>query len=629
MAERIGKTLDKISSPSSSSSSSTSSKNQPHQYAPPLPAWVYPVQYNTQPVYNGQSRLAAATSLLYPWESPSPSSSSSPYDQPCSCRDLIYGGSVSGRSCVRHGRKSRSNHVGKRASLAGVPPTSSSLRGGWSYRDPYEYMRQTRIGFGKSSEDWQTFWGGTDQEEDHVEDHHIRTSPKKVPSNKDLTSRGDRILVKPSPPLPPPSSSSSSSQEVEGREIASGTTSSSPQSRPSFRRSILGPAANPYELNNNNCTADEGDEDAATTKCKNIKPENSGFKGVVVDVVADSSSEEEEANNRPTLCPSSSSSLQHRLSSANVQSVKHGRSRHHHRIFYRRRPHLFQIEEAILEEDEDSIEEEEKEEKQKLRSILKQQKSENEETKPAPSSQEGRGEEAVRKKEVKFTERHTEIGDVAMGATASTAGVTHQPSPETEKKFSSDNGSSSVSSSSGEDEWSGYDKVIVSHNLAEEILDEIYGKAELIEPGVEKAKKASSSSSSGSCSSSSSSTSSCYEEFDFKGESATVKKSMADEILDELYGRTSSSPKPELASSSPDSKKKNNNAKVSKDDSEIAASEAVLLGKKSVRVHVDIMIVIAAINLYCLVCVGHPSLPLSSTCAYLGSPLFCKVGVSE
>ena len=34
-----------------------------------------------------------------------------------------------------------------------------------------------------------------------------------------------------------------------------------------------------------------------------------------------------------------------------------------------------------------------------------------------------------------------------------------------------------TSDESSEDEWYGYDKVIVSHNLAEEILDEIYGKS--------------------------------------------------------------------------------------------------------------------------------------------------------
>ena len=93
---------------------------------------------------------------------------------------------------------------------------------------------------------------------------------------------------------------------------------------------------------------------------------------------------------------------------------------------------------------------------------------------------------------------------------------------------------SSPSASSSDDEWTGYDKVVVSHNLAEEILDEIYGK---LEDNKEKEET----------SECDAATSVIYEDvaavaLDTKAlaeaaaAEAAKKKTMADEILDELYG---------------------------------------------------------------------------------------------
>lgn len=100
---------------------------------------------------------------------------------------------------------------------------------------------------------------------------------------------------------------------------------------------------------------------------------------------------------------------------------------------------------------------------------------------------------------------------------------------------------------SSDDEWMDYDKVIVSHNLAEEILDEIYGKLEPIASTRKKEESQSENLSNShempvKCANedvhvSSSEESSNYSE-DFQQMSEQFKKSLADEILDELYGHT-------------------------------------------------------------------------------------------
>ena len=111
----------------------------------------------------------------------------------------------------------------------------------------------------------------------------------------------------------------------------------------------------------------------------------------------------------------------------------------------------------------------------------------------------------------------------------------------------------SLSSSGSDDEWSGYDKVVVSHNLAEEILDEIYGKLE----GNNDDDKESAAAAAEGGNECDAATSVIYEDVaaialnpDAKAiadvaaaasaaaaaAAAAKKKTMADEILDELYG---------------------------------------------------------------------------------------------
>ena len=72
---------------------------------------------------------------------------------------------------------------------------------------------------------------------------------------------------------------------------------------------------------------------------------------------------------------------------------------------------------------------------------------------------------------------------------------------------------------SSEDEFNGYDKVVVSQNLAEEILDEIYGKIDTLQNGGPKYEN-----------------SSVSENGAIEAPLESPNKSLADEILDELYG---------------------------------------------------------------------------------------------
>ena len=79
-------------------------------------------------------------------------------------------------------------------------------------------------------------------------------------------------------------------------------------------------------------------------------------------------------------------------------------------------------------------------------------------------------------------------------------------------------------SSSSEDELTGYSKVVVSANLADEILDEIYGKIEL-NPKYENAVV-----------SENGAIEAPLHRNNNSEQSPQASKSLADEILDELYG---------------------------------------------------------------------------------------------
>ena len=79
----------------------------------------------------------------------------------------------------------------------------------------------------------------------------------------------------------------------------------------------------------------------------------------------------------------------------------------------------------------------------------------------------------------------------------------------------------SESEVSSEDEFNGYDKVVVSQNLAEEILDEIYGKIDTLQDGLRTYENSSVSENGA---------------IEAPLEQNSTNKSLADEILDELYG---------------------------------------------------------------------------------------------
>ena len=167
-----------------------------------------------------------------------------------------------------------------------------------------------------------------------------------------------------------------------------------------------------------------------------------------------------------------------------------------------------------------------------------------------------------------------------------------------------------------DDEWQGYDKVIVSHNLAEEILDEIYGKLEpsqdeeakeeAFAAAVAAALKESSAADNntaggGGSSSSSQESSNYYEDFAslrsegerqreadrLEKETLMAKKSLADEILDELYGRNAEKFDNNGTASDAGKDEEDEMEKVSLSSVTSSASSTTSKGGKSVKFNIS------------------------------------------
>ena len=204
----------------------------------------------------------------------------------------------------------------------------------------------------------------------------------------------------------------------------------------------------------------------------------------------------------------------------------------------------FLIDEVILEEDEEALEAENLEVISSrpavpVKSILKRpsptsaSSSSDDSESDAPKSlrDETDAETEAESSTVRRRKKGVTFNDGNMGNVASSE------QPTTKRLFSGDelniatpashSSRSSQSSQETEDELTGYSKVVVSHNLAEEILDEIYGKLAQVQPPPDDGGQ--------------------YENSDFFSSAATpfflfqetgseAPRSLADEILDELYG---------------------------------------------------------------------------------------------
>ena len=560
IAERIGKTLDKIALPSGPKESKQKSANANNNnnnvhYNGSLPMWTVPAGKPAKSGRNGreQSRLAATTSLLYPWESYNhPGGSSQRYDYGdmtydyqhrtpnvnnnlCGCNDYLFGS-------VRGGYPGSSSKSGrcKRCHKVRVPPNVhlSAKRPVYhrplvppghhpayyqqhtrSYHDPYEYMRHTRIS-GAPSHEWHSYWVDEDQEQLEEEVHRLvkssseknlksggsSTSSKREAFSTFRSSSSPALVIEDLDEITDDSDleeSANSSEKVIAKS-ANGQTSES-----SRYRSILDPSLNPYLLNG----AQESSEDLGQVE-QEVEEEESAAEGypnkeldtskVTDELRAHNESEntngqsqsnnevgekeretrkEEEVNNvqkeNNKIKPNKSSLIDHRNRKSNSNKKY---------FSGKRRAPSFHIDEVILEEDEEALEAENLEvisssPEFPVKSILKQSSlaslSEEIETENGDVSS------LTIKKEVTFcrTQFDQEVeSDILFDTTTNTVcsmgnNASLAPSSSGLKPSNPSNKEDSVSPSDS-DEWTEYDKVIVSHNLAEEILDEIYGKLE-------------------------------------------------------------------------------------------------------------------------------------------------------
>ena len=716
--EKINKTLDKISSPSSGSGGNSNSSKE---YGQQFPAWVYPAHYNTganaastPPSNVRSSKLAAATAaMLYPYpggggspyydytdlsfdygggiyqfrasdlSSPAAAAASLP---PCTCYDRLYG-SVRGqpklcRSCrLQQDFKARYKRPALIPAAAPTPP--KHYGSGGSYRgDPYEYMRKTRIGSTASgvqrvSDDWQSCW--IDEEEDEKISRRSTNSTFKG-GNSSGGKQPVRISSGAVTDRREISLGGASQQAGRADTIGTGFSSGGGASSGSGvgRKSILGPTLNPYELNSagqenvggrkdkkDQCKNKEvlgendvgGDDSANESGDGDDENESNASRGESVTADDESTGGGKKRRKRKVKRESGDDDgdvegplAEEKSNGAEVGDVdqapankKSNRPLRKHNSghkYFRRSRSSVQIDEVIVEEDEAALEAENFEVISrtppiKVKSILKQ-----------PKEDEGGG-DSGNKKGVKFEEKGKKMGAVASTAMDSAAlspelllpqqpgrdpvretvvAEKAEPKPvkpalvksnsPTKKKsvafadlvetksgdvglpfdsFSPLSLTSSSSSSSSDDEWSGYDKVIVSHNLAEEILDEIYGKL------PEEAASASASGSEGG-STSDPSSSGHYEDVgatasavanpaketktlkakalatDQKQKHRKSKKSMADEILDELYG--SKADVTGNANANSDSPNRSpRTAARSRDDSQLPDNAALIMGK--------------------------------------------------
>ncbi len=352
-------------------------------------------------------------------------------------------------------------------------------------------------------------------------------------------------------------------------------------------RSILDPSPNPYELND---TLLAGNGSRASSDSESVTSSESDPDVVVVEskrgplsVVSESSEEEEEDERRQQeqqqeaklICQGEKSDIlggqskydnSHQSPLPGSSSTKGLPKRNHTSRLKKFGRRTFKVEEAIQEEDEEELEaanlEVVFETSPNVKSILKTH---------SPTSSE------FSKKGVTFEQEEDGERLSSMGAVGSTqaksetiASLLDLSSHDLEKKKTDASFALAESGAVGDDEvkkdessaetgeeekkeeedWSDYDKVIVSHNLAEEILDEIYGK--LIKEEEED------------------DTNHAWEECDEVLLSDFKKRSMAEEILEELYGRNEAKLQRTM------SRKSKSSSPSSKDDTALLERRALL-----------------------------------------------------
>ena len=262
------------------------------------------------------------------------------------------------------------------------------------------------------------------------------------------------------------------------------------------------------------------------------------------------------------------------------------------RKYFRRSRASVQVDDPIEEEDEEAVEAEKIEvvfspPPFEVRSILKQRKQEEEEEEMGATASTAAIDAATLSPELFLGETRERREPKPKAKAKKTVAFADAPvvvaeSPGGGGAFSPLSLTSSPSASSSDDEWTGYDKVVVSHNLAEEILDEIYGKLEDNKEEKESGGLE--------CDAA---TSVIYEDvaavaLDTKAlaeaaaAEAAKKKTMADEILDELYGvsATAAAASKSPATASPSRSPKSGR---SRDDSLLpdntGSASALMMGK--------------------------------------------------
>jgi hypothetical protein len=698
IVEKIGKTLDKISSPSSGNSNGNSNSKRQQHGGGQFPAWVYPAKYNSgsnatiSPAGRKSSpssgRLSADnTAMLYPsWGAAAEHAySGSPYYDyselsydyshgqqaslpPCTCYESLYG-SVRGppklcRSCrlqqqIRYKQQYSQRPLQLQQQQQQQRQPQQQNRG----VDPYEYVRQSRIGLrnGVASEaDWQSCWVD-EEEEDKIS---RRSSNSTFKGGSKYVNNGTSNASLSRPPL-----------DQTGREISKPAAGSADGIETGLRKSILGPALNPYEINSpppqpasavieeeeeeekdlcgvederndgrqsefENCAAsdegegeeEEGDDSdgddenrdagvgaaAVLSRKKRKRTRKEIGESQNVKVIGDDEDDDGEAREKSAKAGTSDE----RKSSSGRPVRKHSSN---HRYFRRSRASVH-IDEVIVEEDEAAVEADNLEvisltPPVKVRSILKQTRESSSENNVKKGVQFEMGavastaiDLAALSPELLLPHQKEETGSTSTAADKNgNSGVTEQrvlpkpalAAPKTspakkksvafaldpvEETFESVRFDSlsplSLSSTSSDDEWSGYDKVIVSHNLAEEILDEIYGKLEEAKPMPEER----------AISDVSSNGSGYYEDVgDVSSEVSLAKalaeqakqlqrkKSMADEILDEIYGVTKSptaAAETEFVDGATASPLRSPKSNRSRDDSQLPDNAALIMGKK-------------------------------------------------
>eukprot|EP00095_Tigriopus_kingsejongensis_P006708 maker-scaffold25_size650667-snap-gene-4.14 protein:Tk06708 transcript:maker-scaffold25_size650667-snap-gene-4.14-mRNA-1 annotation:"myosin-m heavy chain-like" len=546
LVEKLGKTLDKIAGGSSPQSANKSGEVQTYSNWKNIGSGNLQYGGNSvkpQPIYGTtrQSRLAATTALLYPpWEqyggTVPPQGYVDPYQyvknsSKCSCatssrskNGTVRGLKLPKKRCLHCTQQRSFNNFFPRkegvvvsAARPVVPQKQANnlpqlnkliAHVGVVAQDPYENVVRRQSLPDVSESEWYSYWVDGDDEEEQAE---------VIPRDKGPTSAG------------------SSAKHDKEEELTASIEASG-------RKSILDAGVDPYVLNGAEEESEEEPEEVVV-EVEVVQPEEElpddpkeetvlevSFDEVTVDECEDSAVETGKGED--------AKEDEEEAVSEKISRTSPGRKFHKSSNYLRRRARV-QIDHVIPEEDEVAIEaanieivSEPLAGSRPLVSILR--------APPAlpmgnvpPNAQ---GEAAASgQKSVHFSHYDHLIQDGEMWHNSHGVGP---PSAQPGSLHSS-----------SEDEWTGYDKVIVSHNLAEEILDEIYGKIEpLAKASADKSENLSNSQEPMAAksdsedprhlSSSSEESSNYYEDFQTAPTIELVKKSLADEILDELYGKT-------------------------------------------------------------------------------------------